>query len=298
MLDPTANELSTKFFMNEPFTVMDDLGGGPEEFTQDDYGKFYVESLADSMMNTSFEYQVFSPAKSNSPKIERQDLLIINGKPLGQLLAEYQAQGYRWPQKEMMAGQFLREALLKGEPVTLVTSSFTKDGEIRFNNKDIKLDLDKLDIERLNKEHYESYHPFRQWLDKIGLFPIRPPYLTNAQRDAKQEKIKASFWSSHQRKVKNLEKEIIRSYNSIDRTKSTPSGCASVIPHLTRVEANVKAPEANAIADVTKSTDISKSNEIVRENIQMKEFENPKDVKIESQKQNEEKVVSSEHTLK
>ena len=158
--------------------------------------------------------------------------------------------------------------------------------------------IDKLDIERLNKEHYESYHPFRQWLDKIGLFPIRPPYLTNAQRDAKQEKIKASFWSSHQRKIKNLEKEIIRSYNSIDRTKSTPSGCASVIPHLTRVEANVKAPEKNAIADVTKSTDISKSNEIVRETIRMKEFANPKDVKIESQKQNEEKVVSREYTLK
>ena len=298
MLDPTANELSAKFFMNESFTVMDDLGSGPEPFTQDEYGKFYVESLADSMMNTSFEYQVFLPAKTNSPKIEQQDLLIINGKPLGQLLAEYQAQGYRWPQKEMMAGQFLREALLKGEPVTLVTSSFTKDGEIRFNNKDIKLDLDKLDIERLNKEHYESYHPFRQWLDKIGLFPIRPPYLTNAQRDAKQEKIKARFWSSHQRKIKNLEKEIVRSYNSIDRTKSTPSGCASVIPYLTRVEAKVKTPEANVSADVTKSVDISKSNEVVRENIKMREFTETKDVKTEPQKTNEEKVVSKNSTVK
>ena len=298
MLDPAADELSTRFFMNESFSVTNDLGNGPEDFTQDDYAKFYVEHLAGSMLNTSFEYQVVKPAIANSSKLEESDLLIINGKPLGQLLNDYKAQGYGWPDKEKLAGHFLREALLKGEPVTLITTSFTKDGEIRFNNKDIKLDLDKIDVARLNQEHFDSYHPFRQWLHKIGLFPIRSPYLTNEQRDKKQAKMKNSFRPSHQRKIKELEKEIVKAYNGIDRSRSSPSGCARDIVHLTRVEAKLNAPETKVIPETEKKTEISRNNEIERVKIDLKDFNKQNDAKVEAPKTTEEKVLDKNSIVK
>lgn len=290
MLDPTANELSTKFFMNESFVVEDDIGVGPEEFTEYNYGKYYVEQLSDCIMNTSFEYQTFVPACENSTVLGNQDLLIINGKPLGKILEKYRAQGYRGPEVGMMAGQHLREALLKGEPVTVITSSVSKDGEIRFNNKDIKLDLDKLDIAKLNQQHYDSYHPFRKWLDRIGLIPIRLPYLNNEQRDAKQAKIAADPKSAHQKQIKAIENEYIRAYNSIDRETKSLKGCAKVITSLTRVEAEIKTPETTVNVEITKSADVAKDKDIVRENINMKEFNEPQNVETEPQKTNGEKV--------
>ena len=251
MLDPLATDLSAKFFMKKPFTVINDLGDGPEPFTDGDYARYYAEHLADTCMNTSFECQIFTAAMAHSSTMEKRDVLLINGKPLEQLVQEYATKGYDWKEKFIEPGRFLREALLKGDPVTLVSSTVSKDGKIAFHNKDIRLDLDKM-----NKMDRESRNPIRKWLDRMGWWPIPPKYPTNEARDAKLSVILADPNSEHQKQVKAIEEEYIRSYNSIDPAKRGGKGCASVIPQLIREE--VKTTDLSLDADIDKSKSVDR----------------------------------------
>lgn len=280
-LDPAADDLTTKFFMGEEFTAIQDAGHGPEEFNKDLYGRAMIDQLGEAMMYTSFEYQIGKPALENSDTYDKSDVLIINGKPLSTILREYNAE-YGVPGKFYMAGQFLREALLKGEPVTLISTSFDNEGGYKFQNKDIRLDLDKLDLDKLNaKDRYENYNIIRRALDTIGLWRIPKKYPSNKERDEMRAKLQAAGNSAHEDAVKAVEEDMISSYNSLSR-RGTIEGCRRVIPKLTRVE-----------------VEPSQSKEPVRENIDFgPTFEKEKITNVEPQKSIDDKVITNEPKVK
>jgi hypothetical protein len=274
-LDPSSDDLSTKFFMGEEFSVIQDAGHGPEDFNNDLYGRAMIDQLGETMMYTSFEYQIGKPALENSDTFDKTDILIINGKPLSTILREYNAE-YGVPGKFYMAGQFLREALLKGDPVTLISTSFDNEGGYKFNNKDIRLDLDKLDLDKLNaKDRYENYNIIRRALDTIGLWRIPKKYPSNKERDEMRAKMQAEGNSAHEDAVHAVEEDMISSYNSLSR-RGAIEGCRRVIPKLTRVE-----------------VEPSQSKEPVREYIDLNnEFINDNPTKVESAKTIDDKVKS------
>jgi hypothetical protein len=232
------------------------------------------------MMNTSFEYQIGKPALENSDTFDKTDILIINGKPLSTILKEYNAE-YGVPGKFYMAGQFLREALLKGDPVTLISTSFDNEGGYKFNNKDIRLDLDKLDLDKLNaKDRYENYNIFRRALDFLHIWRIPKKYPSNKERDEMRAKLQSEGNSAHEDAVRAVEEDMISSYNSLSR-RGTLEGCRRVIPKLTRVE-----------------VEPSQSKEPVRENIDFgPTFDGAKTTNVEPQKHIDDKVITNDTKL-
>ena len=284
VIDPTANEVSKKFFMKKKFSIENDVGDGPEEFTEKDYARSYADHLSSIPMNSSFEYQVLLTATKHSETIEKQDVLVINGRTLSQITDDYSAQGLGVPDKYIAAGRFLRDSLLKGDPVTLITSSFSKDGEIIFRHRDIKLDLDKLDLKKLNAQDRKvNYNIFRRILHKIGLWTIPKKYPTNAERDAKAAALLANPDSAHQKQLKSFEAEFVRSYNAADRSGKNISGCGLVIPRLTVKEATAEAQLGEQAIEQTEQR--QRMDNIVLEDDQ---------VSVEPIKEADEKVMKTE----
>jgi hypothetical protein len=279
--------------MGEDFSVMQDAGHGPEEFNKYLYGRAMIDQLGESMMNTSFEYQIGKPALENSDTFDKADILIINGKPLSTILKEYNAE-YGVPGKFYMAGQFLREALLKGDPVTLISTSFDNEGGYKFNNKDIRLDLDKLDLDKLNaKDRYENYNIIRRALDTIGLWRIPKKYPSNKERDEMRAKMQVEGNSAHEDAVRAVEEDMISSYNSLSR-RGTLEGCRRVIPKLTRVEAKVMATE-----EVKVQVEAAIDKSPVREPLNLDpQLDAAVKTDIEPQKQIDDKTVSLEPKAK
>ena len=276
MIDPTEDNLATKFFMDEEFTVIEDNGHGPEEFNQYMFGKVFADQLTDSVMNTSFEYQIAKPALENSDNFDKTDILIVNGKPFTQIVKDYTNQGYGYPDKYYMAGQHLREALLKGEPVTLISTSFDNEGGYKFNNKDIRLDLDKLDLDKLNaQDRSRNYNIIRRALDTIGIWRIPKKFPSNKERDEMRAKLSAEGNTAHTDMVKAIEDDMIESYNNLDR-RGDLQGCRRVIPKLTRVE-----------------VEPSQSKDPLRENMDLNdEFINDNPTEVEPAKTIDNKVRS------
>ena len=282
-IDPTKSELASKFFLKKPFEVQDNIGGEIEPFTDEDYGKYYAEHLADSLMNTSFEYLLFIPSATASDTMSERDVLLINGKPMQKLSEELRNSGLNYDDANKAVGKALRDALLQGDPVTLVSSSYTNDGKLAFHNKDIRVDLDKL-----NALDRAEHNIFRRALDKVGLWPIPKKYPTNEARDAKLAAILADPNSEHQKEVKAIENEYIRSYNSLNRNKSSYKGCANVITTLVRDEAAVANQPGERVND----------NEVKREPIVGINLNAEKELPVEPSKKADEKVIKTETLAK
>ena len=289
VIDPTSTELSSKFFMKKKFSLENDVGDGPEEFTEKDYARCFGDHLASIPMNSSFEYQVLKTATGHSDTIEKEDVLVIGGRSMSQIVSDYTAQGLGYPDKYIAAGRFLRDSLLKGDPVTLVTSSFSKDGEIIFRHRDIKLDLDKLDLDKLNaQDRKANYNIFRRMLHKIGLWTIPKKYPTNAERDAKVSALLADPDSAHQKQLKSFEAEFVRSYNAVDRSGNNITGCGLVIPHLTVKEATAEIqPREEAVEQADQ-----------RQRIEGINLEADKELPVEPIKEADEKVIKTEPLAK
>ena len=281
MLDPSVSDTTAKFFMKEPLIAFENDGSGPEAIDEDIYAKRYVEQLTTVPQNTAFSYQILNAALAESSMLEKEDILVINGKPLSQIYREEKAAaGNIWQGEREAAGRILRDALLNGEPVTVLNLSVSKDGRVEFQNKDIRLDLDKLN--KLDRE--QNHNIFRRALDTIGLWPIPPKYLSNKERDEKLSAALAAPGSAHQKQVKAIEDELIQAYNSIDRSNSGPAltGCAAVIPKLTREE--VKTSRRSADAETAKDT------EAVRQSHPVPEAAETKHLAVEPPRRNGEKT--------
>ena len=283
VLDPTKSKLTSKFFLKKPFAVRNDIGGEIESFTDEDYGKYYAEHLADSIMNTSFEYLLFNTAAAESDTMSQRDVLLINGKPMQKLLQELRNSGLNYGDADKAMGKALRDALLNGDPVTLVSSTYTNDGKLAFHNKDIRLDLDKLNaLDRAN------HNIFRRALDKVGLWPIPKKYPTNEARDAKLSAILSDPNSIHQKEVKAIEDEFIRSYNSLGLKRSAYKGCAKVITTLVRDETAAVNQPLNAVSE----------NDAQREPIVGIDLNAERELPVEPIKQADEKLINTEPLAK
>ena len=254
IIDPTAGEFSAKFFMKEPIEVNIDRGNGIEPFDNDDYSQYYVTHLATGNMNTSFEFQMLAEVQG---KIPTDSVLMINGKNIHEIEADYK--NLSWAKRGAAVGNVLREALLNGEPVTLVTSTFTNDGKLAFHNKDIRLDLDKM-----NELDRKNYSFIRRALDKLRIYSIPKKYPTNKERDAKLKAVLENPDSSHQKRVKDYEEEFINAYNNLAPGRKRDSGCPRLIDKLTRED--VKK------TDTAHETETVKTNDNARENIKIEDF--------------------------
>jgi hypothetical protein len=231
-------------------------------------------------LNTAFSYQILNAAVDGSSILEKEDILVINGKPLSQIYREQKVDGIHWQGEREAAGRILRDALLNGEPVTVLNLSVSKDGKVEFQNKDIRLDLDKLN--QLDRE--QNHNIIRRALDTIGLWPIPPKYPSNKARDEKLSAALENPDSVHQKQVKAIEDELIQAYNNIDRSKSSSArfGCATVIPKLTREE--VKTSQRSA------DTETSKEKDTVRQRLPVIEAAEKHSTELVPPHRNEEKT--------
>jgi hypothetical protein len=245
-----------------------------------------VAQLAAVPLNTAFSYQILNAAVAGSSILEKEDILVINGKPLSQIYREQKVDGIPWQGEREAAGRILRDALLNGEPVTILNLSVSKDGKVEFQNKDIRLDLDKLN--QLDRE--QNHNIIRRALDTIGLWPIPPKYPSNKVRDEKLSAALENPDSVHQKQVKAIEDELIQAYNSIDRSNSGPAlaGCAAVIPKLTREE--VKTAQRST------DTETAKDMDAVRQSHPVLEAAETKNLAVEPAHRSEEKALRRDLT--
>jgi hypothetical protein len=282
MLDPAVSDTTAKFFMKKPLMAFDDYADnqGPVTVDENAYAKHYVDQLAAVPLNTAFSYQILNAAVDGSSILEKEDILVINGKPLSQIYREQKVDGIHWQGEREAAGRILRDALLNGEPVTVLNLSVSKDGKVEFQNKDIRLDLDKLN--QLDRE--QNHNIIRRALDTIGLWPIPPKYPSNKVRDEKLSAALENPDSVHQKQVKAIEDELIQAYNNIDRSKSSSArfGCATVIPKLTREE--VKTSQRSA------DTETSKEKDTVRQRLPVIEAAEKHSTELVPPHRNEEKT--------
>ena len=290
VFDPTVSEEMTKFFMDKSFTVLDEFGYGEGKFnidyTQNNYANDFVTSISVYYAQSSYEQMLVKHANGEDTGLGRkftpQELLVIGGKSVGELIDNIQKE------KEIdtdgareEVGKMLRDALTTGTPpVTLITSSFTKDGKVKFHNKDLKVDLDKLNAE----ERVRNHNVFRRMLDRIGIWKIPKKYPTNEARDAKLAADKASPDSEHNKAVKDAQDLLLKAYNGIKRPVGTHKGIVNIIPEVTREKENQVDLSVSEIKEADKSREPFPVNELTTE----------KNIDIEPPKHETEKVMTHE----
>jgi hypothetical protein len=265
IIDPTEDELASQFFLGESFTVSQDIGSGPMDFTEKDYSQYFGSHFADSKMNSVFEYSIYSEAETPNA-FQQGDVLMINGRPYRELVDEVAATrklGYYG--NRGVVGDMMREALLNGDPVTLISSSFDENGKIKFENRDIRIDLDKLN----ELDRQQNYSWIRRVLDTIGIWSIPKQFPTNKARDAKLSGIFADPNSTHSKALKAQEDKIISLFNS----KKHLSGISQVLGKISRDEVTNEK-------DVSQNKDLSDQNREKLENIELDTNLNTENAKV------------------
>lgn len=253
-LDPAINDLATKFYMGESFSVTNAavLPDNEYQYTDTDYLADFMNYIAGCSSNTSFEQMLILPMRAADPidgkAFEQLDLLMIDGKPMSEIVAEVEAStGLIGDKAKAEAAKVLREALLEGEkPVTLLTSTFTKNGNIQFKHKDIRLDHDKLNELDRKKNH----NIFRRMLHNIGIWKIPEKYINNATRDIRIDVRKNS--DECRAKLQAAEDRFIKIYNAIPRPSATQKGVVDMIPKLTKEPIDLAANRDSASRNINR----------------------------------------------
>jgi hypothetical protein len=154
VLDPTQNELAEKFFLDEPFTVMNASGKDEAymefEYDHNQYLTDFLEAMTIGYTKTAFEQMMISPMNNcdavDGKKFNPSELLLIDGKPLSDIMKELEEKGIKGRATDIEAAKILRGALQSGTPVTVISASYDKEGKVRFNNKDVCLSaLNRID---------------------------------------------------------------------------------------------------------------------------------------------------------
>ena len=233
IIDATADDSMKKYCLKEDFQGHQ---VGIDTFTQEEYSVYFLDSLSGYNSNTSLEQVIFRAVKGQLPPdtFISYDLLMINGKSVNDMLkeAEKKTGAVRNIEMERKVAKKVRDALTDGKSVvSIMTINYDKDGKVKFNHKDLKLDLDKLNAADRNETNYSF---IRRLLDKLGgIFKIQK-YASNQDRDAKQAKVKES--TSYKNAIRAAEDRFINYYNGIDRSDVGPESILSVIPKIERLE--------------------------------------------------------------
>jgi hypothetical protein len=216
-----------------------------------------------------------------------EDMLFINGRSITELRDEWKKKNphyelYYDPDKAM--GQMIRDALTDGKSmVTMARMSLDANGEMRFNHKEIKVDLDALN--KIDREQ-THYNPIRRFLNWVGIWKIQR-FSTNAERDARQAKVKNS--SKFQNTLRAHEKKVLDTYNNVDPKKVETKPLKQQFPKITHGENTVEKQTEVKLLD----------NSSLREpiiNIVLDKTE--KDIPIEQPKEIGDKQLTNTHLMK
>ena len=288
VFDPTSSEYMTKYISGEEFTVEDEvlMPGNFMTFNQDDFGRNFLRGIADAYEATSFESVILNTVDGvevDGKEFNKREFLIINGKPMSDIIAEVGAtRGLKGSAAEEEASKILREAMLDGKStISLVTPTFTADGKVQFHQKNVKVDLDKLN----EQDRMKNYGRFRRWLHRVGIARIPEKYPNNKTRDENIAATAKDPESAHNKALANLEDRFIKAFNSIERPADTYKGVVNFIPTLTKEE---EKPVADMNAFLPKDDDVQ------REPIPNIKLENTKDIPTEPHKEEEPKTNEKE----
>ena len=289
VFDPTNSEFMTKYISGEDFTVQDEvlLPGNFMEFNQNDFGRNFLRGIADAYEATSFESVILNAVDGvevDGKQFNKREFLIINGKPMSDIIAELGAtRGLKDSTAEEEASKILREAMLDGKStITLVTPTFTADGKVQFHQKNVKLDLDKLN----EQDRMKNYGRFRRWLHRVGIARIPEKYPNNKTRDENIAVTAKDPESAHNKALANLEDRFIKAFNGIKRPVDTYKGVVNFIPTLTK-------QDEQPVADMNAYND--KENELDREPIPSIDLgKGAKDIPTEPHKDEEPKTSEKE----
>ena len=264
VIDPIASDKSKKFFLKQDIAIEDAYG---DLFTDDTYAAEYISGLAQTAQNTSVEQLMYSNLGGAHTDMYK-DLLFINGKSFAQITEELTAKHGAFG-VEARAGKLLRDALVDGKSaVTLLRTSYTPEGTVKFTHQQIKVDLDKLnEVDR--KE--TKYNFIRRFLHDRGIWKIQK-YPSNASRDKKQAKTLEK--TNHTGALRAAENKILEKYATLPSDPADKNNLPAIIPSLTRVE---NMPEKQNIVD--------------REPLPGIDLNEPKPTTVEPQKQIESKTL-------
>ena len=279
-IDPTENELMKKHLLKEQFEV--EQAGGT--CSQNDYELYFQDALAGYSSNTSLEQVVFKAVKDSMQydEFNSDDLLMINGKSVHDIAKEMGKAGKKGYEISHEVAKKVRDAMTDGKSVvSLMSISYTKEGAVEFKHRELKVDLDKLnEVDR--KE--TKYSRFRRFLDRVGFWKIKR-FASNAERDARQEKIRES--DAYKNALRSAEDRYIHYYNIAE--KSTKSGVGDLIPKMARAE---EISEKQTDKQLTE-------NNVLREPVGKIELEKEeKNVSTEPKKEIDEKVIKTDAVTK
>ena len=211
-IDPTASGIMKDIFLDNTFDIVTEKPNpfNSEEmevthYTKDNAMHDFTEAFYEVSKNCINEQLVM---RGYAEEGETSDLLFINGKSMTEIISEKKKElGNSYDALNAARASF-RNALRDGNSVvSLMRANILEGGKIAFTHQEIKVDLDKL-----NKlERKEKHNAFRRALDFLKIYRIKPKYPSNAQRDANQDKIKAT--AEYKKWQKDAEKHFINTYN-------------------------------------------------------------------------------------
>ena len=279
IIDPFRSENSKKFFMGQRIALNDADG---TSFTEDDYAMNYIRWLAQSGRETSFEQRLNNEAFEGDPDLDfgYDSLLFINGKPFFEISKELN--NFK-PKGDTLAGYKLREALTDGKSVvTLIRSSYTSDGKVKFYHQDIKVDLDKIN-EADRKE--TKYNFFRRFLDKIGIWKIQK-FPSNKERDEKQDKIRND--PKYSNAIRDAENNLMKFYNGL-KPRADRDMLRNIITNISRLDEHAEKQLGEQKIDINTNREPMPSIDLTKEEIK---------IPVEPPKSTDEKVLKSETIAK
>lgn len=282
ILNPAENDHTKNFFFKKPISLVDHIDG--TEYTEERYSSDYLSALATCGIHTAFEQLVVRSVKEGATrqplgKFNYYSLLSINGKCINDIIKDVKKKsGVNEATAEREAGKMLRDALIDGKSVVTLTRPIcTNNGHVKFERQEIKVDLDKLNEIDRKENHYSK---FRRFLDKHGIWKIKK-FKSNAERDAKQEKIKNS--AKYVDSLRATEDRMINIYNNIDLSKAGGLSLANIVPKIGREPTNIppmkkvkKVPKQKVSQEKVNEDDKVKS----AENIEYKPMDLNEDLKV------------------
>ena len=217
-IDPTASIIMKDYFLDNEFDIVTEK---PDPFNENE---IEITHYTHQDVLQDFTEGIYEVSKCciNEQRLvggylqkgERSDLLSIDGKTMTEIINEKKAELGNSYAASVAARQVLRDALRNGNSiVSLMRANVLAGGKVVFTHQEIKVDLDKL-----NKlERKEKHNAFRRALDFFKIYRIKPKYPSNAQREANQERVKAS--QEYQNWKKGAEKKFIDTYNKASEEK-------------------------------------------------------------------------------
>lgn len=254
VFNPESSDMLAHYFLGEPFVKMNLFGAAPfimeERYTDQNCIENFPELLARTYESATYEHMVTSRLINDvddPDALQQSELLLIEGKSMKDIMAEQLALYNKDENRaKLEAGKIFRNALLDGtSKVTLLTTTLETNGEMNITQRDIKVDLDKLNEMARVKEH----NLFRRILHTFG-WKIPPKYPDNKTRDKNLLEKAADPTSNHNKGVEAMRKRILGKFNGLKRPFTDKRNVVDMVPKATLVEEPLPTLPASSLSDL------------------------------------------------